>query len=274
MKFAFKIVGLLLSTLIFSLNTKANENLIKTDTIIYLAHKNKLYHNPVKSNTNEFVDEDPEIAGGDKIMEEFFDSNLKYPEDVNPDSLTNKGVLLKFVVTDKGRIKDIGVVWGLNPVYNAEAVRVMKQLPKMIPGKIKGKAVNTLTTYMVVFKKIDLKPQEKIVERMPSFPGGEAGLIEFLKNNLQYPHKAIIDKVEGRVLVRFVVGKDGQIRDVELIKGISPECDAEAMWVVKAMPPWEPGELKGGEPVSVFFTIPMVFRLPKESPSIIPMRRR
>lgn len=98
------------------------------------------------------------------------------------------------------------------------------------------------------------------VEKMPSFPGGEKEMARFIGNNLQYPRKAQEEGIQGRVLVRFVVSKDGQISDINIIRGIDPECDKEVVRIIKAMPRWTPG-YNNGKAVSVYFTLPVVFKL-------------
>lgn len=97
-------------------------------------------------------------------------------------------------------------------------------------------------------------------EVMPQFPGGDSEMYKFIADNLKYP---VVDQemgVQGRVTVRFVVSKTGEITSIELIKGISPTCDKEALRVIKSMPKWVPGK-QSGNPVQVYFTMPIVFRL-------------
>ncbi|MFV0538402.1 MAG: energy transducer TonB [Dysgonomonas sp.] len=94
----------------------------------------------------------------------------------------------------------------------------------------------------------------------PQFPGGEAEMYAFIKKNLNYP---VVDQEmgnQGRVTIRFVVNKTGEISNVQLVKGVSPGCDKEALRVIKSMPKWIPGR-QNGEPVNVYFIIPVVFRL-------------
>ena len=95
------------------------------------------------------------------------------------------------------------------------------------------------------------------VEHMPVSP---YSLGEYLSKNLHYPEKARKHNVEGRVIVKFVVGEDGSISDCTLVKGISKDCDKEALRVVRAMPPWKPGMNKG-IPVKVYYNLPIVFKL-------------
>jgi protein TonB len=96
----------------------------------------------------------------------------------------------------------------------------------------------------------------------PQFPGGEAEMYEYIRKNLNYPAVDIDMEIQGRVTIKFVVSRTGEISNVQLIKGISPTCDKEAMRVIKSMPRWIPGK-QNGEPVNVYFVIPVVFRLQK-----------
>ncbi len=108
---------------------------------------------------------------------------------------------------------------------------------------------------------IEEKPQIfTIVEQMPSFPGGEAEMMKFIGSNLRYPVVAQESGIQGRVVVRFVVTKEGNIDQVEVVRGIDPSCDREAMRVVKSMPKWTPGR-QNGKSVPVYFTLPILFRL-------------
>ena len=97
-------------------------------------------------------------------------------------------------------------------------------------------------------------------EIMPQFPGGEKALMEYLSNTIKYPEVAIKNNIQGRVTVRFVVSEAGKVIDINVLKGISPECDAEAVRVVEAMPTWTPGKDKG-KIVPVYYTLPISFRL-------------
>lgn len=98
------------------------------------------------------------------------------------------------------------------------------------------------------------------VEQMPSFPGGEAEMQRFIANNLKYPVVAQENNIQGRVTIRFVVTAEGDISDVQVIRGIDGACDREAVRVVKAMPKWIAGK-QNGRAVPVYFTLPIVYRL-------------
>ena len=99
-----------------------------------------------------------------------------------------------------------------------------------------------------------------VVEEMPSFPGGQGALMSFLNSNIKYPVVAQENGVQGRVIVGFVVERDGSITDVKVMRSVDPSLDREAQRVVKAMPRWKPGK-QNGSAVRVKYTVPVVFRL-------------
>jgi protein TonB len=99
-----------------------------------------------------------------------------------------------------------------------------------------------------------------VVEQMPSFPGGPSALFEYLSKNIKYPVVAEENGIQGRVIVTFVVEKDGSITDVRVVKSVDPSLDKEAQRVVKSMPRWIPGK-QNGSAVRVKYTVPVTFRL-------------
>lgn len=100
----------------------------------------------------------------------------------------------------------------------------------------------------------------QIVEEMPSFPGGEAKLMEYVSKNIKYPQIARETGIQGRVFVGFVVEPDGSISNVKLLRGIGGGCDEEAMRVIKSLPKWKPGKQRG-KAVRVSYQIPVFFKL-------------
>lgn len=99
-----------------------------------------------------------------------------------------------------------------------------------------------------------------VVEQMPSFPGGEGALMKYLSENIKYPVVAQENGVQGRVVVSFVVEKDGSITDVKVARSVDPSLDREATRVVKSMPHWIPGK-QNGSAVRVKYNVPVSFRL-------------
>lgn len=98
------------------------------------------------------------------------------------------------------------------------------------------------------------------VDKRATFPGGNNKAIAFIKENLKYPEDAANYCIQGRVIVKFVVEEDGSISDVEVVRGVYPSLDAEAVRVVKLMPKWQPAE-RGGKPVRSRFNFPVYFKL-------------
>ena len=99
-----------------------------------------------------------------------------------------------------------------------------------------------------------------VVEQMPSFPGGNAALMEYLSKNVKYPVVAQENGVQGRVVVSFVVERDGSITDVKVVRSVDPSLDREAARVVSSMPKWIPGK-QNGSTVRVKYNVPVSFRL-------------
>ncbi len=99
-----------------------------------------------------------------------------------------------------------------------------------------------------------------VVEQMPMYPGGDAALMGYLRDNIHYPTVAAENGVQGRVVVGFVVERDGSITDVKVLRSVDPSLDREAMRVVKSMPRWTPGK-QNGSAVRVKYQVPVTFRL-------------
>ncbi len=99
-----------------------------------------------------------------------------------------------------------------------------------------------------------------MVEQKPEFPGGDAAMYKWLGDNIVYPSAASEEGVQGRVVVEFVVGKDGSITNVRIVRSRHPALDKEALRVVKSMPKWVPGR-NNGQPVKVTYTLPVTFKL-------------
>jgi TonB family protein len=104
------------------------------------------------------------------------------------------------------------------------------------------------------------------VEQMPEYPGGDGELIKFLVQNVQYPQYERDRDIQGKVLVRFVVTEDGSVKDVTVVRGVSPGLDKEAVRVLRMLPRFKPG-MQQGKPVSVYYNIPIVFKLSGPDPA-------
>lgn len=224
-----------------------------------------------KDAPHTMVDKMPQYPGGAAAMAQFLADNLQYPKDA--EEVQGK-VYVRFVVSKTGEVKDVSVLRSLAPAYDAEAMRVVKLMPKWTPGMQNGKAVDVWYTIPIVFstKKAsqpsspnadDDKPFT-MVEQMPEFPGGQSAMMSFIAENIKYPEKAMKEGVQGKVYVRFVVNKEGKVEQPQVIRSLSPETDAEAIRVIESLPRFEPGT-QGGKPVSVYYTIPLMFKMGEET---------
>ena len=111
---------------------------------------------------------------------------------------------------------------------------------------------------------VEPEPEEEeifmVVEDQPEFPGGTAALLDYLRKNIKYPAICRENNIQGRVLVTFIVNKDGAIVEPEVVKSVNPSLDKEALRVISTMPNWKPGSQRG-KPVRVKYTVPVNFRL-------------
>jgi len=156
---------------------------------------------------------------------------------------------------DEKRIDHINVLKGkaATEIYGAEGKN----------GVIEIKTKKPVLLDVVVKTEAQTEPDDKpfdVVEQMPEFPGGQEALMQFLRQEVKYPKEAEEKGLQGRVVVRYIIEKDGSISEVEIAKSVNEYLDAEAIRVVNAMPKWIPGKQKG-ENVRVKFTLPITFRL-------------
>lgn len=119
----------------------------------------------------------------------------------------------------------------------------------------------------VVVKEPEPAPKEdeifQAVEQQAEFPGGTAALMKWLSNNIRYPEAAAQNDVQGRVIVKFVVEKDGSVSGAQILKGVDKDLDKEALRVVGKMPKWQPGK-NNGVTVRSYFTLPVMFKLQQQ----------
>ena len=159
------------------------------------------------------------------------------------------------------------------PVIKPDEVVNDEELPKMQKEIVQEKAAISTTDFnkgtddiAAPIAKENAKVTEEddkpfqVVEQMPQFPGGVTEMMKFIGENLKYPGRALEAGVTGKVIVNFVVGRDGQITQIKVVRGIGSGCDEEAIRVMQKMPPWTPGKM-GGKAVPVYFTFPINFRM-------------
>ncbi len=111
----------------------------------------------------------------------------------------------------------------------------------------------------LITEPVEIKPRV-VVEEMPEFPGGNTALLKFISENIKYPAEAQNNSIQGRVSLKFVVNPDGSVGRIEIILGIDPLLDEEAIRVVRSLPKFIPGK-QGGVAVPVWFSLPVRFKL-------------
>jgi protein TonB len=165
------------------------------------------------------------------------------------------------------------------PPPPAETVQQIRYVAPVVVDSIKPEDVKQLMTAdqaQVEVKNEDVQvveqvqeevkeeeaPQEVfvVVEEMPTFPGGESELMKFIYANIQYPQIAQENNIQGRVILRFCVTYKGGVDQVQVLKGVDPSLDTEAVRVIKLLPAWKPGK-QGGKPVNVWYSVPVMFQL-------------
>ena len=232
-------------------------------------------------NVFEVVEKMPEFPnGGMPGLMKYLSDNIRYPEAAHKAG-TQGRVTVQFVVGKDGSIGNVGILRGVDPNLDAEAIRVISSMPKWKPGTQKGEPVNVRYTVPVMFR-LTPEPVDKIDEmivvgyrnpdapvtgevyevadKMPEFPGGMTGLMQHLSKNIRYPAEAHTNNIQGRVVVSVIINTDGKATNAQIVQGVAPSLDAEALRVATTMPDWTPGT-KDGKPVNVKYTFPVVFRL-------------
>jgi protein TonB len=158
------------------------------------------------------------------------------------------------------------IIQNLKPIVTDDTANITKYMPtidELITGVKDGKVTDTDTVTYVEPTDPVLPPDNTpriFVEEMPEYPGGNTELLKFIGENLRYPADAQENNIQGRVTLKFVVNPDGSVDRIEVIRGVDPSLDNEAIRVIKSLPDFKPGK-QGGVPVPVWFTIPVVFQL-------------
>ncbi len=239
--------------------------------------------------------EDPDFlplyTGGTVEMHRFISNTLSYPADAAERDIQGL-VVYTFVVEKDGTLSNFNIIHHADPLLDAEALRILQQMPPWRPARHKGEIVRAESYVPMYFKlnkqaqrrpvrtrpsetatarayaKTDLEIIEQneiltIVDQMPRYVYGEEGLAEFISHNIRYPKEARQLGVEGRILCSFIVAKDGSISNIEVVEGLHPQLDNEAIRVLGLMPRWTPG-VNGGEKVNVKCLLPIDFTIDED----------
>ncbi len=235
-------VGIILVLLILSISgvfAKPEEDTVAVSTVQEL----------VTMETEEEIEEE--------IEEETF--QLPEPEEiVAPEEVANQQQVTALLIVEDEQLEEDKQVKNQDEVLDNEAAVGAVDITE---------GTNDLNKVMVKEEVIaETKVEEEqpmsiaMVEQKPQFAGGEAAMYKWLSDNIVYPPAAAEEGVSGRVVVEFVVGKDGSISNVRVVRSRHTALDKEALRVVKAMPNWIPGR-NNGQPVKVTYTLPVTFKL-------------
>jgi TonB family protein len=226
-----------------------------------ISDANEVNTPPVKTEGGTFyaVEEMPAFPGGLEGFRNYINQHLVYPAPAK-DRKAQGDVLVSFVVNEKGFTEQVKVIQLADPELDAEAVRVISESPQWKPGTNDGKPVKVGFTIPVKFSLAEDDSTFLVVEEMPKFNGGNPdNFRQYIAENLRYPEEAKKQNITGKVFVSFVVGSDGNVRDVKIVRGVHPLLDEECLRVVSSSPQWTPGKQKGKN-VAVQFTFPVIFQ--------------
>ncbi|MGN8067567.1 M56 family metallopeptidase [Mucilaginibacter sp. SG564] len=213
------------------------------------------------------VEKVPEFPGGLEKFGAYLGKAIKYPK-VDRENNVQGRVIITFVVEKDGALSGLKVTRGVSKTIDAEALRVLKNSPKWIPGIEKGKKVRVQYSVPISFALVsDDKPKSDqtgqvftSVEQVPEFPGGLEAFGKFLGDNVKYPKADREKGIKGRVIATFIVEADGSLSNIKVTRGLSEAIDAEAVRVLDISPKWKPG-IQNGRAVRVQYSVPISFTL-------------
>lgn len=226
------------------------------------------------------VEQPPLFPGGLAKLYEFLGATMEYPAAAKSAGLEGL-VITQFIITKEGKITEVKLIKKLSAEIDAEAKRVIALMLDWRPGQKDGQPVNVRYTLPIRFSlQAAAVPQAPLnpvaapsaadsvfalekVQQNPEYPGGLKEMYRFLAQNVRYPKEdptAVRPNAfaQGAVIVQFIVTKKGEVKDINVVKSLSPRADAEVKRVISTMPKWTPGQLNG-ETVNVRYTLPVRF---------------
>ena len=235
--------------------------------------------------------EDPDIppiyTGGPAEMHRFISNTLRYPANASERNVQGL-VVYTFIVEKDGTLTNFDLIHRADSSLDKEALRILQAMPPWRPAKFKDEIVRsksyvpmyfrlnknanavartTTTTPAATYAKTNTEIANSevfsIVDKMPQYPHGERELAGFISHQLRYPKEARQQGIEGRILCSFIVAADGSISNIEVVQGLNPQLDNEAIRVLSLMSKWIPGE-NNGEKVNVKCLLPIDFSIDEE----------
>jgi TonB family protein len=195
-------------------------------------------------------------------------SQIKYPSEAFAKGVQGR-ITVNFTIDADGSVTKANYWGNPDPLLGDAVLKAVQASPKWEPAKnpeAKDPFASMLSVKFELPDKIFKDDAYVMVERMPMYPGGDLELLNFIKNNTNYPDEAKSEKIEGRVIVRFIVNTKGDAEEAVILKGVHPLLDAEAIRVVGRLKGFTPGS-QGGTPVNVYYMAPVSFSLTAPEPS-------
>ena len=187
---------------------------------------------------------------------------LEQPEpEVLPEEVLKSVKVTELAIVEDEKVKSEDEIKNQDELKETDTAFGQKDNDK---GTEDRNVTKTLKDEVVVEKKTEIKQEKeeifKSVEQMPTFPGGDAALMKYLSSHIQYPTAAAEKGIDGKVIVQFVVTKTGKVGEVKVVRSKDRDLDAEAVRVCRSLPDFIPGR-QNGQPVSVWYTLPVTFKL-------------
>jgi len=266
-------------TLHFELDSEDKKDTVLSDSEVYHIISVKL---SVDSSDGYYSSYPPSFQGNKFSINNFINKNLRYPEDALKDSIS--GVAhVRFRMNEYGERNDYSVIPSISPSLDMEAIRLVSLMPKMLPIRNGNmyKVANcfipiqfNVNDYLLSKKSSITNSDSTVVKeynieelnetwrntKLPDYPGGTNKMMDFISKNIKYPKDAVKKNVSAKVLLRFKVDCEGNIKNITIIQSAYPALDEEAIRVLKKMPRWNPG-MNGSQPVSAMYTLPIHFNL-------------
>jgi len=194
-------------------------------------------------------------------------SQVKYPAEATARG-SQAHIMANYSVAPDGSVSAAKIIGTTDQSIIDAVTKAINSSPKWEPAKnpeAREEFDNSLSIKFELPDKVETDDVFVVVETMPMYPGGDAELLKFLTDNARYPEEAKAAKINGRVIVRFVVDTDGRAVEPVILKGVSPALDAEAVRVVNSLKGFIPG-MQGGKAVKVYYMVPVTFTLPSNEP--------
>lgn len=211
--------------------------------------------------------------GGMHAFQEYISNNLTYPT-LSLRNKTQGTVEVTFIVEKSGAVSNVEIAKGLDDACNKEALRVVKNSPRWEPARHQGQTVRQKVNLPLVFNipgqlapppptayPQESGPPKPISPEQSARPeGGQDAFFAYLQKNQKYPAKARKNQVQGKVMVEFVVEKDGSLSNLKVIKRLGNGLDEEAIRLIENGPKWLPAKFNG-EPIRQKMVLPVIFQL-------------